>query len=92
LVHDQDEALFMLLTPSMWSRAWAGGKMSNAFINRHRLPPEVSRVLYVRNLPFSLKSDDLYDIFGKYGAIRQIRVGSTQETRGKAFVVSDAIA
>ncbi len=25
----------------------------------------------------------MYDIFGKYGAIRQIRVGNTPDTRGK---------
>jgi len=33
----------------------------------------------------------MYDIFGKYGAIRQIRVGSTRETRGTAFVVYEDI-
>ena len=32
-----------------------------------------------------------YDIFGKYGAIRQIRVGNTPETRGTAFVVYEDI-
>ena len=34
---------------------------------------------------------DRYDIFGKYGAIRQIRVGNTPETRGTAFVVYEDI-
>ena len=38
-----------------------------------RLAPEVSRVLYVRNLPFKINGEELYDIFGKYGSIRQIR-------------------
>lgn len=33
----------------------------------------------------------MYDIFGKYGAIRQIRLGSTPETRGTAFVVYEDI-
>lgn len=33
----------------------------------------------------------MYDIFGKYGAIRQIRVGNTAETRGTAFVVFEDI-
>ena len=31
------------------------------------------RVLYVRNLPFNISSEEMYDIFGKFGAIRQIR-------------------
>merc|ERR1719219_2328561 len=56
-----------------------------------RLPPEVNRVLYVRNLPYKISADELYDIFGKYGSIRQIRKGVSQETRGTAFVVYDDI-
>ncbi|CAG8736830.1 9218_t:CDS:2 [Cetraspora pellucida] len=51
-----------------------------------RLPPEVNRVLFVRNLPFNITSEEMYDIFGKYGAIRQIRLGE-KDTRGTAFVV-----
>lgn len=38
-----------------------------------RLAPDVHRCLFVRNLPFNLTADELYDLFGKYGAIRQIR-------------------
>eukprot|EP00245_Coleochaete_scutata_P006618 TRINITY_DN21126_c0_g1_i1.p1 TRINITY_DN21126_c0_g1~~TRINITY_DN21126_c0_g1_i1.p1 ORF type:complete len:121 (-),score=25.83 TRINITY_DN21126_c0_g1_i1:312-674(-) len=56
-----------------------------------RLPPEVNRVLYVRNLPFNITSEEMYDIFGKYGAIRQIRLGTTKDTRGTAFVVYEDI-
>lgn len=56
-----------------------------------RLPPEVNRVLYVRNLPFNISSEEMYDIFGKYGAIRQIRIGDTKDTRGTAFVVYEDI-
>jgi RNA recognition motif-containing protein len=44
------------------------------FRQRNRLSPDVTRILYVRNLPFKLSSDELYDIFGKYGPIRQVRV------------------
>uniref|UniRef100_A0A7S0BDS8 RRM domain-containing protein n=1 Tax=Pyrodinium bahamense TaxID=73915 RepID=A0A7S0BDS8_9DINO len=56
-----------------------------------RLPPEVNRILYVRNLPYKISADELYDIFGKYGSIRQIRRGNGPETRGTAFVVYDDI-
>eukprot|EP01012_Entosiphon_sulcatum_P015710 TRINITY_DN2067_c0_g1_i1.p1 TRINITY_DN2067_c0_g1~~TRINITY_DN2067_c0_g1_i1.p1 ORF type:complete len:124 (+),score=38.69 TRINITY_DN2067_c0_g1_i1:88-459(+) len=52
-----------------------------------RLPPEVCRTLYVRNLPWKISSDEMYDIFGKFGAIRQVRVGVNPETKGTAFVV-----
>ncbi|XP_044727305.1 splicing factor 3B subunit 6 [Chrysoperla carnea] len=56
-----------------------------------RLPPEVNRILYIRNLPYKISAEEMYDIFGKYGAIRQIRVGNTAETRGTAFVVYEDI-
>eukprot|EP00047_Mylnosiga_fluctuans_P003864 m.231386 g.231386 ORF g.231386 m.231386 type:complete len:127 (+) comp12205_c0_seq1:41-421(+) len=56
-----------------------------------RLAPEVNRILYVRNLPYKISAEDMYDIFGKYGPIRQIRVGSKQDTRGTAFVVYEDI-
>ena len=47
-----------------------------------RLPPEVNRALFIRNLPYKITADDMYEIFGKYGPIRQIRVGNKQDTRG----------
>ena len=56
-----------------------------------RLPPDVNRILYIRNLPFKATSEELYEIFGRYGAIRQIRVGDAPSTRGTAFVVYDDI-
>ncbi|QDZ19717.1 RNA binding domain-containing protein [Chloropicon primus] len=56
-----------------------------------RLPPEVNRVLYVRNLPFNITGEEMYEIFGKYGAIRQIRLGDTKATKGTAFVVYEDI-
>lgn len=34
----------------------------------------IRRVLYVRNLPFTISSEEMYELFGKYGAIRQIRM------------------
>ena len=49
------------------------------------------RILYVRNLPFNISSEDLYEVFGKYGAIRQIRLGNTKDTRGTAYVVYEDI-
>jgi pre-mRNA branch site protein p14 len=60
--------------------------------DRHiRLAPEVNRVLYVRNLPYDISDEDMYGIFGRYGAIRQVRVGDTQQTKGTAFVVYEDI-
>ncbi|KAK1171836.1 hypothetical protein AOXY_G6756 [Acipenser oxyrinchus oxyrinchus] len=56
-----------------------------------RLPPEVNRILYIRNLPYKITAEEMYDIFGKYGPIRQIRVGNTPESRGTAYVVYEDI-
>ena len=45
----------------------------------NRLPTECSRILYVRNLPYKIDNEEMYDIFGKYGAIRQVRIGKLLE-------------
>ena len=69
-----------------------GVRGQNATTLAHKkLPPEVNRILYVRNLPFGITDEDVYDIFGKYGAIRQIRVGNTRSTKGTAYVVYEDI-
>lgn len=65
--------------------------MAGVRARQQRLAPEVNRVLYVRNLPFKITSEEMYDIFGKYGAIRQIRLGNANDTRGTAFVVYEDI-
>lgn len=73
-------------------RNFGEGKMSISLRKANtRLPPEVNRVVYVRNLPFNITSEEMYDIFGKYGAIRQIRIGVNKDTRGTAFVVYEDI-
>merc|ERR1719491_2936283 len=57
-----------------------------------RLPPEVNRILYVRNLPFKISPEELYNIFGKYGPVYQIRLGDkNKDTKGIAFVVYEDI-
>jgi pre-mRNA branch site protein p14 len=55
-------------------------------MNSTRLDPNVNRILFVRNLPYKLTSEDMYDLFGKYGPIRQIRVGTANDTKGTAYV------
>nr|WJH19466.1 subunit 6 [Euglena gracilis] len=56
-----------------------------------RLPPEVCRSLFIRNLPYKISAEEMYDIFGKFGAIRQIRIGVNAETKGTGFVVYEDI-
>ncbi len=65
--------------------------MSDRAARLQRLPSEVNRILYVRNLPFKISAEELYDLFGRYGALRQIRVGNTNDTRGTAFVVYEDV-
>lgn len=45
-----------------------------------------SRILFVKNINYTTTGADLYDLFGKYGAIRQIRIGDGAKTKGTAFV------
>jgi hypothetical protein len=37
-------------------------------------PHTHNSILYVRNLPYNITAEEMYSIFGKYGAIRQIRL------------------
>ncbi|EPX75005.1 U2 snRNP-associated protein Sf3b14 [Schizosaccharomyces octosporus yFS286] len=52
---------------------------------------EVSSILFVKNLSFKITSEEMYDLFGRHGPIRQIRLGNTVETRGTAFVVYENV-
>ena len=52
-----------------------------------RLPHEISRFIYVRNLPHKITPEELYDIFGRFGIVRQIRRGILNKNKGTAFVV-----
>ena len=56
-----------------------------------KLPPGANRILFVKNLNYQITGDDLYDLFGRYGSIRQIRIGNEQKSRGTAFVVFDDV-
>ncbi|TGZ78660.1 RNA-binding domain-containing protein [Ascodesmis nigricans] len=59
--------------------------------------PEVQRILFVKNLrydtrtphlpSYNVSSEELFDLFGKFGPIRQIRQGIANNTKGTAFVV-----
>ena len=50
-----------------------------------------SRILFVKNLNYNTSGADLYEVFGRYGAIRQVRIGDAPQTRGTAYVVFEEI-
>ncbi|PHH70354.1 hypothetical protein CDD80_6065 [Ophiocordyceps camponoti-rufipedis] len=52
-----------------------------------KLVPEVDQALFVKNLSYSVTPEELFDLFGKYGPIRQVRQGISPSTKGTAFVV-----
>ncbi|KIK67835.1 hypothetical protein GYMLUDRAFT_36612 [Collybiopsis luxurians FD-317 M1] len=56
-----------------------------------KLPAGANRILFVKNLNYQITGEDLYDLFGRYGSIRQIRIGNEQKTKGTAFVVFDDV-
>lgn len=47
--------------------------------------------MFVKQLPYNVTGQELYDLFGKFGAIRQIRLGNTPTTRGRAYVIYEDI-
>ncbi|KIY52918.1 hypothetical protein FISHEDRAFT_34215, partial [Fistulina hepatica ATCC 64428] len=38
-----------------------------------------------------ITGEDLYDLFGRHGQTRQIRIGNEQKTKGTAFVVYEDV-
>lgn len=56
-----------------------------------KLPPGANRILFVKNLNYQITGEDLYDLFGRYGSIRQIRIGNEPKSKGTAFVVYDDV-
>ncbi|KAK5131570.1 hypothetical protein LTR08_000825 [Meristemomyces frigidus] len=56
-----------------------------------KLAPEVNRALFCKNLAFGVTPEELFDLFGRFGAIRQIRQGIASNTKGTAFVVFEDV-
>mmetsp|Transcript_9192 Transcript_9192/g.13606 ORF Transcript_9192/g.13606 Transcript_9192/m.13606 type:complete len:123 (-) Transcript_9192:9-377(-) len=60
-------------------------------MNEKKLGKDVNKILYVTNLPSKIQSDDLYELFGRYGPLTEVRIGNTPSTKGQAFIVFDDI-
>ncbi|KAB5580357.1 hypothetical protein GE09DRAFT_1167871 [Coniochaeta sp. 2T2.1] len=56
-----------------------------------KLAPEVNRALFVKNLSYNVTPEELFDLFGKFGPIRQVRQGIATNTKGTAFVVYEDV-
>ncbi|KAK3180199.1 hypothetical protein K4F52_008398 [Lecanicillium sp. MT-2017a] len=56
-----------------------------------KLAPEVNRALFVKNLSYNVSPEELFDLFGKFGPIRQVRQGIANATKGTAFVVYEDV-
>ncbi|KOS48399.1 hypothetical protein ACN38_g620 [Penicillium nordicum] len=56
-----------------------------------KLAPEANRILFVKNLNYNVTAEQLFDLFGKFGPIRQIRQGIANTSKGTAFVVYEDV-
>ncbi|KAJ2900516.1 hypothetical protein MKZ38_002421 [Zalerion maritima] len=56
-----------------------------------KLAPEVNRALFVKNLSYNVTPEELFELFGKFGPIRQVRQGIASNTKGTAFVVYEDV-
>ncbi len=56
-----------------------------------KLAPEVNKIIFVRNLPYKITDDELYQVFTRFGPVRQIRKGSKGDKKGTAFIVYEDI-
>jgi hypothetical protein len=65
--------------------------LNQLILLQSKLPAGANRILFVKNLNYQITGEDLYDLFGRYGSIRQIRIGNETKTKGTAFVVFDDV-
>ncbi|GAB7344546.1 hypothetical protein MBLNU457_2371t1 [Dothideomycetes sp. NU457] len=56
-----------------------------------KLSAEVNRALFVKNLSYNVAPEELFELFGKFGPVRQIRQGIANNTKGTAFVVFEDV-
>lgn len=79
--------------PSVTSLTDAVSLLSCAYMSfsQAKLPPGANRILFVKNLNYQITGEDMYDLFGRYGSIRQIRIGNEAKSKGTAFVVFDDV-
>lgn len=57
----------------------------------HYITNHFGSALFIKNLSYNVTPDELFDLFGKFGAIRQIRQGINNNTKGTAFVVYEDV-
>ena len=55
------------------------------------LAKNANRILFIRNLPFGVDGEELYDLFFRYGRVYQIRLGCTPATSTTAYVVYENV-
>ena len=51
----------------------------------------MNKIIFVRNLPYKRTTLEIYDVFGRFGPIRQIRKGKIGDKKGTAFIVYEDI-
>ncbi|CDR42933.1 hypothetical protein NBRC10512_003971 [Rhodotorula toruloides] len=56
-----------------------------------RMSPDVNRILFVKNMNYKTTGEHIYDLFGKYGSIRQVRLGTEGKAKGTAYVVYEDV-
>lgn len=56
-----------------------------------KLAPEVNKIIFVRNLPYKITDEELYQVFSRFGPVRQIRKGTKGDKKGTAFIVYEDI-
>ncbi|KAF3480313.1 pre-mRNA branch site protein p14 [Arthroderma uncinatum] len=73
---------------------WQGRGMAIVLVCSLRLGADmlVDRILFVKNLSYNVTAEELFDLFGKFGPIRQIRQGIAANSKGTAFVVYEDVS
>jgi pre-mRNA branch site protein p14 len=51
---------------------------------QYKLPADANRILFVRHLPDAITHDELYELFGRFGAVEQIRLYASKSSKASS--------
>jgi len=44
-------------------------------------------IIQVKNLPYNVQASDLYELFGRFGNVHEVRIGTENNTKGQAYII-----
>lgn len=81
---------YLDIKPSVGSSAPSTAQLQKDSSNLAEQMPSSCKTLFIKNLPYQLKEDDIGDRFRPFGEIEEVRIArnyTTQQSKGFGYVV-----